>query len=289
MRTRKRSLAILALATAIAVALIACDTTRYFSVRYIGAGNVEGEVPIDSGRYSLGQTVTVLGNSENLTKPGRDFNGWNTEADGSGTAYSGGDSFAMSAGDTVLYAQWKPSAANDGLYDYGDTGPAGGLIFAKSYDSVLKRWTYFEAAPVDQSVGVPWKGWGSVVEGTHRWLGAGKDNTDKIIDSLGRIGSYAAYVCRDYSLNGYSDWFLPSKDELRLMYWELKRNNLGNFAAANYWTSTHAEAEVGFAYSYTAYSGNFGVSAEKYNPDALTSKLYSLRVRAARSFTDSDL
>jgi len=289
MHTRKNGLITLAFAMAVMIAFAACDTTQYFTVRYIGAGNLDGEAPFDSGRYTLGQTITVLGNSGNLTKPGRDFNGWNTEADGSGTTYAAGDSLAMNAGDVMLYAQWKPSAENDGLYDYGDTGPAGGLIFAKKFDRILNEWTYFEAAPEDQSAGSPWGGWGTVMEGTHYWVGAGKGNTDTILGGSGASGYYAAKACRNYSLGGYSDWFLPSQEELRMMYWELRLNDLGNFAAASYWSSTHPDASVGFAHPFTAYSGDFGLSEYMYDSNALTSKFYSLRVRAARSFTDSDL
>ncbi len=41
-----------------------------------------------------------------FTREGYAFTGWNTKADGSGTAYMPGDSVAFT-GDTVLYAQWE--------------------------------------------------------------------------------------------------------------------------------------------------------------------------------------
>ncbi|MEJ7693431.1 hypothetical protein [Daejeonella sp.] len=47
----------------------------------------------------------------------------------------------------------------------------------------------------------------------------------------------ASSLCQDLTLNGFSDWFLPSKDELNLLY--LKRNVVGGFTTGEYWTSSH--------------------------------------------------
>lgn len=42
-----------------------------------------------------------------MSRSGYTFTGWNTSADGSGTAYSDGALFAFNAGSVPLYAQWK--------------------------------------------------------------------------------------------------------------------------------------------------------------------------------------
>ena len=51
-----------------------------YTVTYYGNGSGGGSVPTDSSNYYTGQTVTVLGNSENLVKNGYTFVGWNTLA-----------------------------------------------------------------------------------------------------------------------------------------------------------------------------------------------------------------
>ena len=48
-------------------------------------------------------------------------------------------------------------------------------------------------------------------------LGTGLSNTNLIISAQGS-GSYAAQLCADLDLNGYSDWYLPSLDELSKLY-----------------------------------------------------------------------
>ena len=87
------------------------DTTQNtYTVTYDGNGNTGGSVPVDSTAYHTGDTVTVSGNTGSLVKTGSSFTGWNTAANGSGTSYSGGQTFAMESGNVTLYAQWTAGA-----------------------------------------------------------------------------------------------------------------------------------------------------------------------------------
>jgi uncharacterized repeat protein (TIGR02543 family) len=79
-----------------------------YTVTYDGNTNTSGNPPTDgSSPYESGSTITVLGNSGSpaLAKTGFTFAGWNTQANGSGTSYSQGNTFTISANKT-LYAQW---------------------------------------------------------------------------------------------------------------------------------------------------------------------------------------
>jgi uncharacterized repeat protein (TIGR02543 family) len=83
-------------------------TNRYpNAVTYIGNGNTGGSVPVDSNYYPAAGTVTVLGNTGGLTRINSTFAGWNTVANGGGTAYAAGATFAIAA-NVTLYAQWTP-------------------------------------------------------------------------------------------------------------------------------------------------------------------------------------
>lgn len=100
------------------------------------------------------------------------------------------------------------------------------------------------AAPVNQSTFSQW--WDSVNHGpamstgaTGTAVGTGAANTTAIVTALG-AGNYAAKLCADLDLDGFSDWYLPSKDELNLMY--VNRDAIGNLNEAGYWSSSE---EVG--------------------------------------------
>ena len=83
-----------------------CGLTIY-SVTYNGNNATSGTVPAPSTEYQPGQTVILLGNTGSLARTGYTFDGWNTAANGSGTDYTAGATFAIS-GNTTLYAKWTP-------------------------------------------------------------------------------------------------------------------------------------------------------------------------------------
>jgi len=79
-----------------------------YTVTYNGNTNTSGNAPSDSSSpYTSNSSVTVKGNSGSpvLAKSGFTFAGWNTEANGSGTSYSQGNTFAINA-NIILYARW---------------------------------------------------------------------------------------------------------------------------------------------------------------------------------------
>jgi hypothetical protein len=157
-------------------------------------------------------------------------------------------------------------------YTVGDTGPAGGWIF---YDKGISSdgWRYMEAAPSDQSTGAEWGCFGTLISGADGTaVGTGEQNTIDIEAGCTTAGT-AADICANLSLGGYDDWFLPSKDELNLMYENLKAQGLGGgFADALYWSSSEYSA-------VTAWSQYFGVFYQWDYP-----KYSSYRVRAIRAF-----
>lgn len=52
----------------------------------------------------------------------------------------------------------------------------------------------------------------------------------------------AAYDCDNLNYGGYDDWFLPSKNELNLIYSNLASGGLGNFTGSTYWSSSESGA-----------------------------------------------
>ena len=73
-----------------------------YSVTYEGNGATSGSTT-DANKYDYNAKVTTQANG--FTKTGNVFAGWNTEADGSGTAVAAGAKFTITD-NTTLYAQW---------------------------------------------------------------------------------------------------------------------------------------------------------------------------------------
>ena len=110
------------------------------------------------------------------------------------------------------------------------------------------------AAPSDQSTGIQWYN-GSYVtlNALDTAIGTGQANTTAIVTAQG-AGSYAASICDQLVLSGYSDWFLPSKGELNCLY--IQKSVVGGFANLDYWSSTKAWSSTG--YNEGAYTQLFG-------------------------------
>ncbi len=79
-----------------------------YSVTYHANQADNGDVPVDvEGPYLPGSDVTVLGNTGDLERAGFVFDGWNTAADGTGTAHAPEATFVMPEEDVTLYARWN--------------------------------------------------------------------------------------------------------------------------------------------------------------------------------------
>lgn len=109
------------------------------------------------------------------------------------------------------------------------------------------------------------------VTGTSANFGTGLANTTKIMAQSGHTAS-AAKICRNYNGGGYSDWYLPSSDELDKLY--INCTAIGVLdPLGNYWTSTENNAVNALVYAFSE-----GMAfADKKNSD------YPM-VRAVRSF-----
>jgi hypothetical protein len=112
-----------------------------------------------------------------------------------------------------------------------------------------------------------------LVGGTSQIVGTGEANTTAIATLYPTVASAARFCSAAFSQGGYTDWFLPSLDELDLMG-KLSNTKSGAFTLLSgiYWSSSEASAVSAYYINVT----------DKIKSDM--PKTWTFRLRAARAF-----
>ncbi len=145
------------------------------------------------------------------------------------------------------------------ILQYGDPG----------YDPAVQHGLI--AAVSDQSSSAAWGCYGTSISGADGTaIGTGKQNTIAILNGCTTSGIAASVAAAGPSGSIYTDWYLPSRDELNKLY--QNKDKIGGFAATFYWSSS----ELDFLFAWLQYFGNgFQYTVGKSN---------TLYVRAVRAF-----
>ena len=272
-------------------------TINQYTVTYHDNGASDGSVPA-TVTQDYDSTFTVSANTGDLVGAalGGDHAGsgirqallgWSTNALASTPEYKAGATFALRE-NVDLYAIYSTDTSA-----LRKIGPAGGWAF---YDAgnYINGWRYMECAPVStEFTSVLWGGYNTMVSGAvGEAIGTGRQNTTDIVTQFSNAepyqsrSDYAAKLCDDLVHNGYSDWFLPSKNELFEMCYIL--HSQGPFGD----NPTYGGDRVGtFSvtveyFSSTQYDAQGASSLQFWNAAAgWVAKFYAEpRVRAVRSF-----
>ena len=133
--------------------------------------------------------------------------------------YGGGANASCASG------PWTPPT-----YKVGDTGPGGGFVFYVGADP--HHGMEVRGPLIKQS----WGCYGVNAGAYGTGIGSGATNTALIKSKCSDPNAPAIYAAR-YAVNGYSDWYLPSRDEMLLIA-PYADYSSGGFIF--YWTSTEA-------------------------------------------------
>ena len=163
-------------------------------------------------------------------------------------------------------------------YKVGETGPAGGIIF---YDQGSKKngWRYMETTKKDIDIVAPGGCYTTVSINTDSAIGTGLENTNKIIDLCSESG-ISARVAKNYTLNNYKDWFLPSFYELEAIF----NSNPGrNFTDKAEWKQSVQNGGANYyAYQSSTFSGV--ISQQNIVIDGYWSRVYGNNGRGSNNY-----
>lgn len=195
---------------------------------------------------------------------------------------NGGTNYTITGTTQLLSVPYALNAKNVKKYKVGDFAQ-GGIVFW--VDETGQHGLVCSKEDLDGGNGIQWYN-GSLVYTEARGDGiyAGEMNTMLIIAKQGyNSNDYAAGICANYKVVqnevAYGDWYLPSYDELRLMYENITTinsvatlNGGTAFSDDYYWSSKEINLSQAFVISFQSGVGGTNSKSTKY------------RVRAVRAF-----
>ncbi len=185
-------------------------------------------VSVGAGTGSFSTTITGL--ISNTTYYVRAY-----ATNSAGTSYGSQQTLTTLSGTTPTYTVGE--SYGGGTIFYIDSTKQHGLIAAQSDAGGITPW--------DQST----SGTFTTTNAIDTTVGGGAANTTKIVAALGS-GSYAANIASQ-TANGYSDWYLPSKGELELIFNNLTQVGLGNMTKNVYWSSSEYNTNQAWAQDFS--------------------------------------
>jgi hypothetical protein len=194
---------------------------------------------------------------------------------------------------TVTSTYTANSCEYGGTCAIGDIAPGGGYVFYVSATTInvatgiSSGGIYLATAPQTWSgaaidPNASWGCQGTNIAGTVDSIGSGAENT-RLLNAGCATAGIASRLAADSSAEGFTDWFIPSINELTLIYNNLKLNSLSNLQSQNYWSSTQGSSNL---YGKYWWFGSGAASLETAKSNSAGSNMY---VRPIRAFSPTAL
>lgn len=177
------------------VNLYAVWAKKTYSVTYDGNGSTGGSTASQTKTYG---TALAL-RSNGFTRTGYTFSKWNTRADGGGTAYAAGASYASESA-LSLYAQWVPNA----WYVHFDPNRPETATSSVSGSMPNEAMTYDTAKPLTANayalLGYAFQGWNTKADGSGTAYADGASVKNLTATSGGVVTLYAQWKANSYAV-----------------------------------------------------------------------------------------
>lgn len=226
-----------------------------------GISTVTGTYPnytVNTPNHTAGSGIAVVGNTITNTAPNQTvtINGsGNTSVSGTYPNFSIGSPIYI-AGNGISIISNTISISNPTL-TIGSTF-AGGVVFY--LDATGKHGLVCAINDQGTNNWIPSTTWtNTAIYSSFDCYNCGEANSRIASNLFGSVSS-AFQVCSAYSTGIYSDWYLPSRYELTLMYLNLKTIGLGSFSNGWYWTSTESGPQTAWVINFTNGSYSAGYS-----------------------------
>ena len=239
------------------------------------ASDCTGNCDICSSGNCAAVAATCTGNCSTCSGSGTTYNCAAVEAtctgncdtcSGSGTAYSCAANATLCTTACVGVCSGSGTVYNCAISGSIGTSCGGGKIAYIDGTGIHG----FIAALSNQSTGTTWGCYGTAISGADGTaIGTGHQNTH---DMIAAGCTNAAQLTHGVTINGYADWYLPSKDELSQLY--VNQTAIGGFVANIYWSSSECTADTAWIQIIN------GTSQYPY----CSTRSNSLLVRAIRDF-----
>ena len=272
-------------------------TSETITVSSIGTCKVTATKALDTNYFVVSSAETTItfakADSITVTTTLSTSSVTYTEAPAAITATQTVTGLVNSETATVTSTYTANSCEYGGTCVIGNVAPGGGYVFYVSATTInvatgiSTGGIYLATAPQTWSGGSidpnASFGCGSTnIASTSDSVGSGAENT-RLINAGCATAGIASRLAADSSAEGFTDWFIPSLDELTLIYNNLKVNSLSNLQSWNYWSSTQGSTS---AYGKYWWFGSGAVSGQTDKNNSAGSNMY---VRPIRAFSPTAL
>lgn len=165
-----------------------------YTITYDLNGAESGAVPVDTDTYKSGYAAIVLDNTGNLQITGYTFTGWNTMADGTGTAYLPGSEIRFNGENIILYASWLINTYTVFYNGNGNTGGTAPAAASYNYGTTVtvadNEGNLIRIPPAGSAEAFKFGGWNTASDGTGIMHAAGSGT----FTITGNITLYACWI-----------------------------------------------------------------------------------------------